>query len=180
MKIFLSLVFSLIFVLTAFGQQKVGSMAEVFNGTSLEGKDFYLDQYRGSIVVLNFWSTKCVICHEEIPKLNKLSQKYVGKDVIFMALTMENETRVSLYLQKRPFQFTIVPNSLGVLLKYADRDNRGNPNMGFPAYFIINQSGEIVHKSSGWNKIGDVDSEVTKLLSSGAKTTPNNSRAKVD
>ena len=104
MKLILTLVFNLILVFTAFGQQKVGSMAEVFYGTSLEGKDFYLDEYRGSVVVMNFWSTKCVICHEEIPKLNKLSQKYAGKDVVFLGLTMENETRVNLYLQKRPFR----------------------------------------------------------------------------
>jgi peroxiredoxin len=181
MKITLSVVFCLIFAFTVLGQQRIGSMAEVFNGTSLEGKDIYLDQYRGNVVVLNFWSTRCVICHEEIPKLNKLSQKHAGKDVVFLALTMENETKVSLYLQKRPFQFTIVPNSLGVLLKYADRDNRGNVNMGFPAYFIINQAGELVHKSSGWDKTGQIDSTITKLLSSGAtKIISADSAKKVD
>lgn len=181
MKIALSLLFSLILALTAFGQQKVGTMAESFNGTSLEGKDIYLDELRGKVVVMTFWSTKCAICHEEIPKLNKLTDKYSGKDVVFMGLTMENETKVTLYLQKKPFKFTIVPNSLGVILKYAERDNNGNPNMAFPAYFIINQTGELIYKSNGWDKSGKIDSEVNRLLNSAsAKTPSDNSTAKAN
>ncbi len=168
MKVVLSIFLSLLFALTAFGQQNVGTVAESFNGTTLEGKDFYLDDLRGKVIVMTFWSTRCVICHEEQPKLNKLANKYQGKDVVFMGLTMENETKVSLYLQKKPFNFTIVPNSLGVILKYADRDNQGNPNMGFPAYFVINQTGEIIYKSNGWDKTGKIDSEINKLLTNSA------------
>jgi peroxiredoxin len=179
MKVVLTIFLSLLFALTAFGQQNVGSVAESFNGTTLEGKDFFLDDHRGKVVVMTFWSTKCVICHEEIPKLNKLTSKYQGKDVVFMGLTMENETRVSLYLEKKPFSFTIVPNSLGVILKYADRDNQGNPNMGFPAYFVISPTGELTYKSYGWDKTGKIDSEINKLLSNAAlkTSTPSNSTA---
>lgn len=172
MKIVLSLLFSLIFALAVLGQQSVGAKAETFNGTSLEGKDFVLDDYQGKVVVMTFWSTRCEICHSEIPKLNKLTDKYSGKDVVFMGLTIENETKVSLYLQKKPFKFTIIPNSLGVLLKYADRDGNGNPNMGFPAYFVISQTGEITYKSNGWDKIGKIDSEITRLLSSASEKKP--------
>jgi peroxiredoxin len=172
MKIVLSLFFSLILVFTAFSQQKVGTAAESFNATSLEGKDIYLQDYRGKVVVMMFWSTRCEICHSEIPKLNKITDKFVGKDVVFMGLTIENETKVNLYLQKKPFKFTIVPNSLGVLLKYADRDGSGNPNVGFPFYFVINQSGEITYKSSGWDKTGKIDSEINRLLSSASEKKP--------
>jgi peroxiredoxin len=181
MKIIVSLLFSLILALTAFGQQSVGKIADTFNGTSLEGKEFNLDELRGKVIVMTFWSTKCEICHSEIPKLNKLTDKYAGKDVIFMGLTMENETKVSLYLQKKPFKFTIMPNSLGVILKYADRDGNGNPNMGFPSYFIINQAGEITYKSNGWDKSGKVDGEINRLLSSASEKKPTeNSTAKAN
>lgn len=172
MKYILSLLFSLILTLAAFGQQSVGSAAGVFSGTSLEGKDISLEQQRGKVVVMTFWSTRCEICHSEIPKLNKLTEKYAGKDVFFMGLTMENETKVNLYLQKKPFKFTIIPNSLGVLLQYADRDNSGNPNVGYPFYFVINQNGEITFKSSGWDKSGKIDSEISRLLASASEKKP--------
>jgi peroxiredoxin len=162
----------MILAFAAFGQQKVGTTADNFNGTTLEGKDFYLEDFRGKVVVMNFWSTKCPICHSEIPKLNKLTEKYAGKDVVFMGLTMNNETVINLYLQKSPFKFTIVPNSLGVLLKYADRDSKGNEVMAFPAFFIINQAGELTYKSNGGDKSGKIDSEINRLLASAAEKKP--------
>lgn len=164
MKIILSFIFCVLFTLTAFSQSRM--MAETFSGTSLDGKEINLEELRGKVVVLTFWSTKCAICHEEIPKLNKIADKYSGRDVVFMGLTMENETRIELYLKKKPFKFTIMPNSLGVVLKYADKDSNGTPNMGYPAYFIINQSGEIELKSSGWDKTDKIDSTVNRLLNS--------------
>jgi peroxiredoxin len=169
MKIVLSFILFLLLGLTAFGQNR--AMAEPFSGTSLDGKEINLEELKGKVVVLTFWSTKCAICHDEIPKLNKISDKYVGKDVVFMGLTMENETRIELYLKKNPIKFTIMPNSLGVVLKYADKDSNGTPNMGYPAYFVINQSGEISLKSSGWDKTNKIDSEVNRLLKSNLSKT---------
>ena len=113
MKIVLSIIFCIVLSFTAFSQNRL--VAEPFTGTSLEGKEINLDNLRGKVVVMTFWSTRCAICHDEIPKLNKVADKYAGKDVIFMGLTIENETRVELYLKKKPFKFTIVPNSLGVI-----------------------------------------------------------------
>ena len=172
MKYILSLIVCLMLSFAAFGQQNEGAKAEGFSGTSLDGKAIDLQDLKGKVVVMTFWSTKCQICHEEIPKLNKMAEKYADKEVVFMGLTMENETRIELYLKKTPFKFTIMPNSLGVLLKYADRDGQGNPNMGFPAYFVIDQEGEIRHKSSGWDKAKKIDDLVNKLLLQNTASNP--------
>lgn len=177
MKVLVSLFFCLTLIFTTFAQQKVGATAESFNGTTLDGQDFVLEDFRGKVVVMTFWSTKCAICHEEIPKLNKVADKYNGKEVVFMALTMENEMKVTPYLQKKPFKFTIIPNSLGAILKYADRDRSGNPNMGFPAYFIISPTGELTHKSDGWDKVNKIDSEVSRLLPMATQNKTSDSNA---
>lgn len=164
MKLLLSVFFSFALVFTAFGQQTVGKTADNFNSTTLDGKAVSLEDFRGKAVVVTFWSVKCQICHSEIPKLNKLSEKYAGQDVVFLAPTMNNEEAINLYLKKRPFNFTILPNSLGILLQYADKDSSGRPNMGFPSYFIIDQKGQITMKSDGWDKTGKIESELKRLL----------------
>lgn len=164
MKLILPLIFSLFFTFSAFGQQAVGSSAQIFNAYTLEGKAINFDEMRGKVVVMMFWSTKCPICHAEIPKLNKIADKYAGQNVVFLGLTMNNPELVNQYLRKRPFNFTIVPNGLNVLLQYADKDSAGRINMTFPSYFIINQSGEVTQKSNGWDKVGKIDSEITRLL----------------
>lgn len=164
MRIILSLCFSLFLALAAFGQQSAGSVAQPFNAYTLDGKQISLDAMRGKVVVMMFWSTKCAICHAEIPKLNKVAAKYAGQDVVFLGLTMNNEALVNEYLKKRPFDFTIVPNGLGVLMQYSDKGSAGRLNMGFPSYFIIDQTGQVTQKSNGWDKTGKIDSEINRLL----------------
>ena len=151
----------------AFGGDRLqaGSMAPDFVGNSIEGKSLSLSAMQGKVVVLTFWSTRCAICHSEIPKLNRVADRYRGKDVVFLALTMENEAKVQPYINKNPFNFDIVPNSFGVFLKYADKDSNGNISMGFPAHFVLNKRGQIVMRTDGWDKASTLDSQIAKSLS---------------
>ena len=166
MKIVSSFVFCLFLAFAVFGQQSAGTAAQSFNAYTLDGKPVSLNAMRGKVVVMMFWSTKCAICHAEIPKLNKIADKYAGQNVEFLGLTMNNEALVNDYLKKRPFNFTIIPNGLGVLMQYSDKDSAGRLNMGFPSYFIIDQTGQVTQKSNGWDKTGKIDSEISRLLAS--------------
>lgn len=150
----------------AFAQQilKPGAAAPDFNGESLDGRQYNLSQLQGKVVVLTFWSTKCVICRSEIPKLNRIAERYKDEDVIFLALTMENQGKVEPYLRKNPFSFSILPNSFGVLLKYADTDRGGFINMRFPAHFLINRRGAIEHRTDGWDKAEKMESHISEML----------------
>lgn len=164
MRFVLGLFFCLLLGLSVFAKGDDKPMAQNFTGTTLDGKAVSLEDLRGKIVVLTFWSTRCQICAAEIPKLNQLVDKYAGKDVVFLGLTMENETKVAEHLQKKPFKFTIVPNSLGVIMQYSDRDSAGRYNISYPSMFVINQKGEIELKTSGWNKTKSLDSQIGNLL----------------
>lgn len=168
MRIIKILAIIAIFSLSAVAQQqlKTGQNAPAFAAQSLSGEQINLADMQGKVVVMTFWSTKCAICHTEIPKLNQIAARYRGKDVIFLALTMENNVRVEPYLKKNPFDFNIVPNSFGVVLKYADMDAGGRINMGFPAYFLIGRTGKIELRDDGWDKSSKLDSQISKLLSS--------------
>jgi peroxiredoxin len=145
---------------------KPGAAAPEFVAESLDGKTYSLSQLQGKVVVMTFWSTRCAICHSELPKLNEVANRYKDKDVVFLALTMENQAKVEPYLRKNPFNFNILPNTFGVFLKYADKDGSGNINMGFPSYFLINRQGSITLKSNGWDKTSRIETQISELLSS--------------
>ena len=164
MRFVLSLFFCLLLGLSVFANPSAGIPAENFTVTSLEGKTFSLEDLRGKVVVLTFWSTRCEICESEIPKFNKIATKYAGQNVVFLGLSMENEIKVAEHLKKKPFNYTIIPNSLGVIMKYADKDAAGNFNIAYPSTFIINQNGEIDYKTYGWDKSKTIDSRVGTLL----------------
>jgi len=167
MRIVLTLVITLILAVCVSAQQKLrpGQAAPDFAAQSLDGTTYNLSQLQGKVVVLTFWSTRCQICHAEIPKLNQVVNRYKGKDVVFLALTMENQVKVEPYLRKTRFDFNILPNSFGVVMKYADMDGGGNINMGFPAHFLIDRNGAIALRTDGWDKAANLDSQIAKLLS---------------
>jgi peroxiredoxin len=157
----------LTFSIVSFGQ-KSKPVAENFSAVSMNGQTINLDALKGKVVVLTFWSTRCGVCVSEIPKLNQLVNSYRGKDVVFLGLTMENPAKVETFLKRKPFNFDILPNSFGVVLKYAERDGAGNINMGFPAHFLLNQSGEIEMKTNGFDKTDVLNARINRLLA--AKT----------
>jgi peroxiredoxin len=168
LKLPLILAFCLFLTTLAVGQQvlRPGEVAPEFAGQSLDGKVFDLAQLQGKVVVLTFWSTRCEICHSEIPNLNRVAERYRDKEVIFLAVTMDNEAKINPYLKRNPFNFNILPNSFAVMLKYADRDRAGNINMGFPAHFLINRKGNIALRTDGWDKAANLDSQISRLLTS--------------
>jgi len=65
---------------------------EIFNRElkDLDGRSFFLSNYRGQVFVLNFWATWCGPCRLEIPRLNKLREEYRSRGVEFIGLTTEN------------------------------------------------------------------------------------------
>ena len=97
--------------------------------------------------------------------MNRYTDRFDKDKVVFLALTMENEDKVEAFLTTNPFKFHILPNSFGVVLQYADRDRQGNIDMGFPSYFLINQSGAIEYRASGWDKTEKLNAALNGLLS---------------
>ena len=166
-KFFTVLALSLVATIATFGQHalKPGEDAPVFASQSLDGTTYDLNQLKGKIVVLTFWTTRCAVCHSEIPHLNRMASRYrENDDVVFLAPTVDNETTINRYISRYPFNFQILPNSFGVVLKYADRDRFGNVNIGFPAYFLINRNGAIVMRTYGWDKAANIDQQISRLL----------------
>ena len=167
MKNLVGLFMIIAFSAVVFGQQsKAKTLAENFSATSIDGKSFDLAELKGKVVVLTFWSTKCPICHSEIPKLNQLVETYKDKEIVFLGFTMENSVKVEAYLKKTSFKFEIFPNSFDVVLKYAEKDRDGNIAMGFPAHFLIDQNGEIELKTSGFDKTEMLNARINQLLAS--------------
>lgn len=162
------LILALAFVIPSAAQTalKAGNAAPAFAGSSIDGSYYELASMRGRVVVLTFWSTKCVICRSEIPKLNSFASRYDEKKVVFLAATVENQEKVESYLRNNPFKFHVLPDSFGVILQYADRDKQGNIDMGFPSYFLIDQAGLVAYRADGWDKTNELDSRISKLIAS--------------
>jgi thiol-disulfide isomerase/thioredoxin len=75
----------------------------------LKGKEHKLADYRGKVVVLNFWATWCDPCREEMPSMQRLQDKLAGKPFVILAVDYgEGAPRVSDFLKKAPLQLTVL------------------------------------------------------------------------
>lgn len=69
----------------------VGKPAPAFALPSLTGSEtLSLDQYKGKIVVLNFWASWCIPCKEENPALTDVWERYRGTDVVLIGVVFQD------------------------------------------------------------------------------------------
>lgn len=112
-----------------------------FSLMDIAGKQVSNESLRGKILVLNFWSTTCAPCIQEMPHLSELKSKYVEKNVTFVAFAPENSEKIKHGIAKRNFTYTLVPdaqplfNLLGL--------------EGYPFHFVVNETGIVKAIYSG-------------------------------
>jgi thiol-disulfide isomerase/thioredoxin len=75
----------------------------------LQGRDHRLEDYKGKVVVLNFWATWCEPCRDEMPSMQRLKEKMAGAPFALLAVNYaEGEARIAAFLQKVPVDFTLL------------------------------------------------------------------------
>jgi thiol-disulfide isomerase/thioredoxin len=85
---------------------KEGGEAPAFTITTDQGKKITPQSFGGKLLVLNFWATWCAPCVQEIPSLNQFQQKYAGKGVVVVAISVDkNPNKYKSFLEKIPVSF---------------------------------------------------------------------------
>ena len=128
---------------------KPKKLATDFSIKDMSGYEIKLSEWKGRVVVLNFWANYCLPCAKEIPLLNKLWRETQTKDIIFLAVTKDTPLVVQRFAQrqKEMFSFSVLPNAKELSDVY-------DVNL-VPTQIVINKKGEIVHRETGFG--GNID-----------------------
>jgi len=124
-----------------------------------------LSDFKGKVVVLNFWATWCPPCVEEMPSLIQMQQRMKNKGIIVLAVSVDAD--------KNNYDQFLKEHNV-TLLTVRDADQKSNDLYGtfkFPETYIIDRSGVVRRKFIGavdWNQT-DVLDYLSKL--SAAKPT---------
>ena len=126
------------------GQVGVGEVAPDFELISFAGESYQLSEFRGKVVVLNFWASWCESCKPEAEDLEAAYQYYLSRgDVIFIGVDyVDTEPEALMYLEE--FGITY-PNGPDLRTKISQAYRVG----GVPETFIIDQDGFIAHVQIG-------------------------------
>jgi thiol-disulfide isomerase/thioredoxin len=123
------------------GGAAVGSKPE-FRLQSLEGKPLELKDFRGKVVVVDFWATWCAPCHVQARILESLHRDYKDR-VQFLAVDVgEDEKTVRRFVQQRPFPYPVL----------LDPKDELSPKLGIlalPTLMILDKEGKISYFQAG-------------------------------
>jgi len=89
-KYFLTVSFSLLLCSSAAGVA-VQDDAPGFTLKNIDGSNLKLDEYRGQVVLLNFWASWCGPCRQEMPLLDKIHQRYEDAGFAVLAVNVEGK-----------------------------------------------------------------------------------------
>ena len=136
----------------------IGAKATDFTVKDLKGKKYALTELKGKIVIINFWFVECKPCVMEMPELNELVEEYKGKDIVFLALALNEKKQLNTFLKTTKFNYKVISNGKSIADSYGVD--------GFPTNVIIDQEGIIQYVSTGIgpdNK-SNLQKEINKLL----------------
>lgn len=117
-----------------------------FTLPDVEGKKRSLHEWRGKIIVLNFWATWCPPCREEIPLFISLQKKHSADDLQVIGVAIDTLTAVMVYRQSVRINYPILigdDNTLDLVARY------GNRMGSLPYTVIIDRNGSIVARKLG-------------------------------
>jgi len=124
-----------------------GDTAPDFTLSDLNGTKHTLSDYRGRVVLLNFWAKWCAPCVSEMPSMESLHEKLKGEKFIILAVSVDkgDTSSIKKFVEKKHFSFPVLHSPDGLVQK---RYKAG----AIPTTFVIDKNGTIYSRILGAQK----------------------------
>ncbi len=133
--------------------------APAFSLVSTEGKSITLADYRGKVVIVDFWDTWCPPCRMEIPHFIELYSQYRsrGFEMLGVVLGREGKQKVLDFIKTNKINYTNAYSTEAFLDAYGPID-------GIPTTFVIDQQGRIYKSYTGYRDKSVFEGDIKALL----------------
>jgi thiol-disulfide isomerase/thioredoxin len=119
----------------------------------LDGKNISLSDYKGKVVLVNFWATWCEPCRVEIPWLIEMQQKYGPKGFVLLGIALDEEGKnvVAPFVSKERFDVSgqKLPMSYQILIGNDDAADKFGGLFGYPTSILISRDGKQIKRVTG-------------------------------
>jgi thiol-disulfide isomerase/thioredoxin len=120
-----------------------------------------LEQWRGRVLVVNFWATWCAPCREEIPGFVRLQQRHGARGLVFVGIAIDQPGKVADFAREFGINYPLLIGGVETLelLRQA-----GNRLAVLPYTVVIDRKGNVVSREPGGLKEGRLEGLVEPLL----------------
>lgn len=126
-----------------------------------DGKEQRLDQWRGKVMVVNFWATWCAPCREEMPEFIKAQQTLGPKGLQFVGIAVDQADKVRQFAAEIGLNYPTLIGGFGAMEL---SKTLGNTVMALPFTVVVDRTGAIVHIQLGVLKPDKLESIIRQLL----------------
>jgi thiol-disulfide isomerase/thioredoxin len=150
--------------LGACGQENDFGSINVFNIQlpDLDGNQTRLDQFKGQVILLNFWASWCAPCRQEIPDFIALQDQYGPKGLVIVGVSLDEEG---------PAYLGAFARELGInypILRAGDQITRVRDQVGgfrgIPTTLLVDRTGRVVVKYTGLAPGRTWEAQIKKVL----------------
>lgn len=128
-----------------------------------DGREIKLSDFKGKVILLNFWATWCPPCRKELPDLSQISNELKDKNFVMIGISVdENQQVLDNFLKSNKLPYTIVHEPTDLVLKYMESAGQ-NQNV-VPQTYIIDKNGKIVETILGARGKKDFLNLINKYL----------------
>jgi thiol-disulfide isomerase/thioredoxin len=133
-----------------------------FQVTDLEGKTRSLSEFKGKVLILDFWATWCGPCRLEIPHFIDLYKEYKeqGLEVVGLSLDAGGKKDVEPFAKAKGINYHMLIGNQTVANSYGGV-------RGIPTAFVLTQDGKIYRKYVGYRERAVFESDIRALLGLG-------------
>ncbi len=129
----------------------------------LDGRSRSLSEWKGRILLCNFWATWCAPCREEIPLLMAARAKYASSGIEIVGIAIDNEDKVREYAASLSISYPLlIAEADGINMMR----NLGNVSGGLPYTVIADRHGNVINRKLGAFHAGDLDTILAPLTKS--------------
>ena len=117
-----------------------------FTLPDLSGQQRSISEWRGKILIINFWATWCPPCRKEIPEFIKLQHELGDRGLQFIGIAIEEKASVEKYVDLVNINYPIlIAEDTGITLS----QKMGNTINALPFTIVVDSNGNIVHHHPG-------------------------------
>jgi thiol-disulfide isomerase/thioredoxin len=123
-----------------------GQMVLAARLLGLDGKPQPLEQWRGKVLIVNFWATWCAPCREEIPGFIKFQDRYGARGAQFVGIAIDTAERVAPYAREIGINYPVLVGGLETMDFARQAGNRASV---LPFTLVIDRNGHVAATTVG-------------------------------